>query len=336
LKTFFAGPGGAAEVWRISYPLVLSHMSFTLQTFIDRVFLTWYSSEAVAGAVAGLFLTWGVMGLFIATGEYVTTFVSQYHGAGRPERIGGAVWQGIYFAIFAGLVLAGLSPSAHAVFAWAGHDPAVRVHEVEFARVLLLGGFPIVLMATLSGFFSGRGQTRVVLFVNVLATVVNITLDYLWIFGHLGFPRWGVTGAALSTVISQCVGSLVYLFLMFRPAERAAFRTLAGWRFDRELFGRLLRFGFPSGLHWAIEISAFGLFIVIVGRLGTNQLAATGVAFNLNGLVFVPMLGLGVGLTSIVGRYMGAGKPDLAERATWSAIALSSVYTSVCGLLNDP
>ena len=333
VKAFFAGPGGAAEVWRISYPLVLSHMSFTLQTFIDRVFLTWYSSEAVAGAVAGLFITWGVMGLFIATGEYVTTFVAQYHGAGRPERIGGAIWQGIYFAIGAGLVLAGLSPTVQAVFDWAGHDPAVRVHEVEYARVLLRGGFPIVLMATLAGFFSGRGQTQVVLRVNILATVVNIVLDYLWIFGCLGFPRGGVTGAALATVTSQIVGALVYLVLIFRAKARTIHRTLAGWRFDRELFVRLLRFGLPSGLHWAIEISAFGLFIVIVGRLGTNQLAATGIAFNLNGLVFVPMLGLGVGLTSIVGRYMGAGKPDLAERATWSAIALSFAYMFACGLL---
>src|SRR6185295_17109267 len=89
------GPGGGREVLGIAYPLILSQLSFTLQTFADRLFLTWYSAEAVAGAVTGLFATWALIGLFIGTGEFLTTFVAQYLGAGRPERIGPAMWQGI-------------------------------------------------------------------------------------------------------------------------------------------------------------------------------------------------------------------------------------------------
>ena len=78
----------------MAYPLILGHMSFTIQTFVDRIFLTWYSAEAVAGAVTGLFAVWSLIALFTGTGEYLTAFVAQYLGAGRPERIGPAVWQG--------------------------------------------------------------------------------------------------------------------------------------------------------------------------------------------------------------------------------------------------
>jgi MATE family, multidrug efflux pump len=112
VASFAEGPGGGREVLRVGYPLILAQMSFTLQTFLDRLFLTWYSTEAVAGAVAGLFTIWTLMALFIGTGEYLTTFIAQYKGSGRPERIGPALWQGIYFSLGAGAFVAGLSPLA--------------------------------------------------------------------------------------------------------------------------------------------------------------------------------------------------------------------------------
>jgi MATE family multidrug resistance protein len=333
MRASFAGPGGISEVLQISYPLVLSHASFTLQTFVDRVFLTWYSTEAVAGMAAGMFLTWTAVGLFTTVGEYVTTFVSQYEGAGRPERVGPALWQGVYFAVLAGVLMIGLAPFLARVFEWAGHEPAVRAHEARYSFVLMTGGFGPVLMATLASYFAGRGRTLVILRVNIAATVVNVILDFLWIFGHLGFPRAGVAGAAAATVTSQGVGALVYAVLILRGQDRRRYAVLAGWRFDPGLFRRLLRFGLPSGLHWSVEILGFAVFLLLVGRIGTVELAATAIAFNLNGLVFVPMLGLGIGVTSLVGRSLGAGRPDEAERATRSAMALAFTYVAGWGAL---
>lgn len=333
LRDFASGPGGASEVLVVAYPLILSEMSFTLQTFVDRVFLTWYSPEAVAGAVTGLFATLGLIGTFIGTGEYLTTFVAQYCGAGRHERVGAAMWQGIYFSLLAGLLVGALLPLAGPFFSLAGHEPGVQACEVTYARILMAGAFPVVLMATLSAFFAGRGQTPVVLRVNLLATAVNVVLDYLWIFGHGGFPRAGVAGAAWATVVSQTAGAGAFLLLMLKREHRAAFHTLSAWRLEPRLLGRLLRFGVPTGLQFSLEIFAFALFMMILGRIGTVPLAASGIAFNLNMIVFLPMLGLGVGVSSLVGRYLGAGRPELAERATWTAFCLSLAYMSLCGAL---
>src|SRR5262245_60776126 len=131
-RAFWSGAGGGREVLAISYPLILSQMSFTVQTFVDRLFLTWFSPEAMAGAVPALFATLGLIGLFIGTGEYLTTFIAQYFGAGRHERIGPAVWQGIYFSLFAGLLVAALVPLAPVFFALAGHAPPVQAAEIAF------------------------------------------------------------------------------------------------------------------------------------------------------------------------------------------------------------
>jgi len=295
--------------------------------------LTWYAPEAVAAATASLFITLVGILICVGTGEYTTTFVAQYVGAGRPDRIGAVVWQGIWFAVGSGALLAALAPQAGAIFAAAGHAPELRADETAYARILLLGAFPIILIPTLASFFSGRGATRVVLAGSLLSALANVCLDYLWIFGRLGFPEGGVAGAALATVVSNVLGAGFFLGLMLRHEFRAEFGTLRGFRFEPRLFGRLLRFGLPAGSHFPLEVLAVALFTLIVGRLGTEELAATGIAFSLNGLVFIPMVGLGMGVMALVGRYQGAGRPDLAERVTWTAFGWSLVYMLVWGVI---
>ena len=209
----------------------------------------------------------------------------------------------------------------------------MRGYEVAYARALMLGAFPVILMATLSAFFAGRGQTQAILGVNVIATLVNVVCDWLLIFGNAGFPEMGVTGAALGTILSQVVGAAVYLALLLRPEFRKAYRTLAGWRPEPGLVLRLVRFGMPTGLQYSLEVGAFAVFMVIVGRIGTLELAASGIAFNLNMIVFMPMVGLAIAVSSLVGRYLGADRPEVAERAVRSALAMSFAYMAACGLL---
>ena len=168
---------------------------------------------------------------------------------------------------------------------------------------------------------------------NVLATLVNVGLDWLLIFGNAGFPEMGVTGAALGTVLSQVAGAGIYLALMLGRRHREAYETLAGWRLEPWLIARLFRFGMPTGLQYSLEVAAFALFMVIVGRIGTLELAASGIAFNLNMIVFFPMVGLAIAVSSLVGRYLGSEQPDVAERVVGSAFAMSLVYMTLCGLV---
>jgi MATE family multidrug resistance protein len=287
----------------------------------------------MAGAVTALFTVMAIHGVFVATGEYLTAFIGQYQGAGRPRRIGVVVWQGFYFSLGAGALVAALVPFVPALFGLAGHAPALLAAEIEYASVLMLGAWPVVLMATLSTFFAGRGQTRVILLVNVLATLVNVVLDWWWIFDHGGRRGYGVAGAAWATVVAQVVGASCYVALILRARYRREFGTLSGWRLDPALMLRLLRFGLPTGLQFSLEVLAFAIFLMLVGRIGAQQLSATAIAFNLNGLVFVPMLGLGVAVSAVVARHLGAERPDLAERSVWSALGISFVYMGACGLL---
>ena len=328
LRERWSQEGGYREVLKVAVPLILSTGSWSIQHFVDRVFLTWYSREALAAALPAGMLSFTFASFFMGTASYVNTFVAQYTGAGRPAQVGRSMWQGIYFGLLAGLFMMGLYPFAAQIFDWVGHDPGVRALEVTYFRIMCIGGFNIA-GAALSAFFTGRGKTMTVMWVNFAVTALNIVLDYAWIFGHWGFPRWGIEGAAWATVIARVFGTAIFVVLIFRSENRRRFNTLGGWRPNPALFRRLMRFGLPNGVQFMLEILAFSMFIMLVGRLGAVELAATNIASNINTLAFLPMLGVGIAVSTLVGRHLGEDRPDLAEQSTWSAFHLATLYMGV-------
>lgn len=330
LGRLWRGDAGGREVLSLGLPLILSMMSVTIQHFVDRIFLTWWSAEAVAGVTSAGFAIWVLTGLFNGTAEYATPFVSQYVGAKREERIGAVVYQACYFAVLAGLAGWALSYFVTPFFDAVGHAPSMRVHQIDYARIMLRGTFPVVLMVAFSTYFAGRGKTRVVLGVTVVATAVNVVLDWALIFGKFGFEAMGTVGAAYATIISQVIGALVYLALILRSPERMAHGFL-NFRFEPKVFGRLLKLGVPSGLQPSLEILAFTLFMFVIGSVGVAPLAATSIAFNLNSLVFLPAVGLSYGVSTLVARYLGMQRPALADRAIKSGLVISQAYMLVCG-----
>lgn len=323
---------GYKAILSVSAPLILSTGSLTIQHFVDRMFLTWYSPVAIAAAMPASIINFTLMSLFVGTAAYVSTFTAQYYGAGRMHRIGPALWQGLYFSLLAGLAILPLYPSAKPLFALIGHDPQVQAMEVTYFQWLIFGGFPVTAASALSGFFSGRGKTRVVMYVSFVTTAINIILDYGLIFGKLGLPAWGIKGAALATVIAQYVRLIIYLWLIASPHHRFTYKTLSGWRLDREIFRRLIHYGLPSGVHILLEMAGFTMLILILGQYGTETLAASNITFNINHLAFMPVIGLSMGVSVLVGRCQGQNNPEKAQRLTWSAFHMASLFMGMIAM----
>jgi len=125
--------GGYRAVMHMALPLIFSTGAWTVQAFIDRVFLTWYSPQALAAAAPSGMANFTLFSLLIGIASYVNTFVAQYHGAGRPERIGRSVWQGIYFSFFAVLIALLIWPLSDDLFRLFGHAPDVQEMEVVYS-----------------------------------------------------------------------------------------------------------------------------------------------------------------------------------------------------------
>jgi MATE family multidrug resistance protein len=324
--------GGGGELVRLALPLVLSNSFWTLQVVIDRALLSHSSSDAVAAAMPAAMLYWTPFLLIQNIANYATTFVAQYTGAGRPERVGPAVWQALYFAVAAGVAFLGFWPVAPDLAALGGHSASVQELEVVYFRCLCFAALPAAIVAASNSFFAGRGDSWTVLLVDAAGLSVNALLAYILIFGRAGLPALGIEGAGWATVAGSSTSAALSLALLFRPRYRIQFRTLAGWRFDADLFRRLMRFGFPSGLQLMLDVLAFTVFLFLVGRLGDVELAATNIAFTINLVAVLPMVGMGQAVSILVGQRLGQDRPHIAERSTWTGFGLAWLYMSVVAL----
>ena len=139
----------------------------------------------------------------------------------------------------------------------------------------------------------------------------------------------GIDGAAIATVIAQSISCILYMILIFRKKNNDKYRTLSSWRLDKSLLKRLIRFGLPSGMQFFVDVSGFSIFILLIGRIGAEELAASSIAFNINTLAFMPMIGFGVAISVMVGQFQGEGRSDLAERSVYSGIHICFIYMTI-------
>lgn len=322
-------PNGYRHVLAVSLPLVASMGSITLMQFTDRIFLSNYSVDAIAAALPAGIGSFTFIAFFMGVTNYTNAFVAQYTGAGAFHRVGAALWQSIYFSLFAALLLGLLSLVAKPLFDLVGHSPHVRELEVTYFRILTLGAGLVVLNSALACFYTGRGLTWTVMMVNMAGAVVNIPLDYVLINGIGPFPELGITGAAAATVAASATVTICLGILIFGKSNRGRFGTWSQKRFDRDLFGRLMHFGLPSGVQFFLEVFGFTFFILMLGRLGDLELAVSNIALSLEALAFLPMVGFHIGNTTLVGQAIGRGLPEEGVTATKSALHITLAYMAL-------
>ncbi len=333
LQSRWTRPNGYGEVLRISLPLVISMGSYTVMLFTDRLFLGHYALDALAAATPAGLLALMCMCFFSGVVGFTNTFVAQYVGAGAPRRVGRALWQAVYFSLGAGAILAALAPFGGLVFRWAGHAPEIIGLEAVYFSILMLGSFFPLLSSGIESFYSGRGLTRTIMAVNLVGMALNVPLNYALINGRWGLPELGIAGSAVATVASNALVLLLFIFAIFRKQNEAAYGVRSGRAFNRELFGRLLKFGVPAGLQYFVDMFAFTFFLLMIGRLGRNELAATNLAFALNSLCFMPMIGFSVAVSTLVGQAIGRGRPEDGVAVTRSALHLTNAYMWTVALI---
>ena len=324
--------GGSRELLRLALPLVVSQSFMTVQIVVDTVLLSWHDPLEMTASFPAVMWYWLFFGLLQVTAGYTSTFVAQYTGAKRPRRVGPAVWQGVHFAVAAGLLFLLVVPLAPHLIAVGRHSADVQKLETIYLKCLSFAALPMLVMAAVNGFFSGRGRTWVVLGVEAFGTAINIALALVLIFGRAGFPELGIEGAGWATVAGSWAAALLALALMLRKRYRAEFDTLAGWKPERALFRRLMVYGGPAGMQVFLDVLVFNFFTQLVGQLGDAPLGATTLTVRLNMIAFLPMMGVGQAICILVGQRLGEDRPDLAERSAYTGLKWATGYMALVAL----
>ena len=333
-KEWWTRPAGGCQVAKVAVPLTLSSLAWTIHTFVDRVFLAWYSDEALTAVFLSSTIWFAMLSLPLGICAFTSILVAQHFGGRRFDRIGSTVWQGVWVGCLGSIpiVVFLLAKTKWLVTLYAPNSQVMVDSQVYLQ--ILSGAVPATLVGqSLASLHSGCGKTSVVMVVDAVSALVNIVLDYLWIFGHFGFERMGVCGAAWATVISVWIKVALYLLLMMTRQYRRRYHTRSGLRVHWPQMRHLIFLGGPNGLQMSLDIVGFTVFMVFVSRVGATESAATSMAFSVSAITLMPVWGLGMATSILVGQWLGANKGELAKRATGTSLTIALGYTSVMSLM---
>jgi MATE family multidrug resistance protein len=295
----------------------------------DTMMVGRLGTTQLAAVGLGGSIVWTFFAFFNGLISSANTFVSQDYGAKRYSGIGKTVWHYIYIATGSYIALIVLVPVSGLAFKLIGPSAQVAEYGGVYTSIRLYSGIGVFVSFSLAGFFRGIGNTKTPMWIAIFANIFNIAANYLLIFGKLGLPRLEVTGAALATFISSIFSAVLYLiFSLSRKYDRLYF-VRAFYRLEFALIRRLLRVGLPMGVQFFLDHASFSVFIAFIARMGDAPLAASNAAITLMSTSFMPLVGISIATTTLVGQFIGAEELDNARKSGYTAIKMGTLYAAL-------
>ena len=326
-------PGGILEMLAIAAPMVISSACDTAMNFTDRLFISTMGMEKMNAVMSGGLTVFVLMSFTIGLTGYSTALIAQYFGSERRDRCSIVVTQGLIIALLSYPIILSLRPIIHWSFE-AMALPALQLEaQIVYFDILCYGSIFGLVRHVISGFFSGIGRTRIVMVAALVAVVVNIISSYAMIFGHWGCPPLGIRGAAYGSILGGGASCIVLLGAYLAPKTRVQYGVFKSLSYDAKAMKLLFRHGLPGGAEMLLNLIAFDLLILTFQGHDVVTGSAITIVFNWDMVSFVPLLGVHIGVTSLVGRYMGAGDPDTAHLATCSGLKVGYTYAGIMTLI---
>ena len=319
------------ELFRLALPMVVSQSAFALMVFTDRLFMSRIDAVHIASALGGGVTFFVTISFFMGMISYATALVAQYYGSGQFAKCPRVVTQGILIALFCQPLLLIIALLAGNLFGMMGHVPEQVELERQYYFVLMAGSFFTLVKTCIASYFSGIAKTRVVMISDVFGVLINVPLSYALIFGAWGLPELGIRGAALGTVIATVCAIAVYALFYTTHVHRLRFSVGRSLVFDSGILRRYVRLGLPSGFELFVGAATFNLFLLLFQSYGVNEGAAMAIVFNWDMLNYVPLVGMNIAVTSMIGRCVGAGDMTRTNEVIAAGFLLAVGYSVLLG-----
>lgn len=333
LSGLIRGPGGLARLMPIAIPMIISHVFDMVMTFVDRLFLSYVSPVAMASCMTGGLTAF--LFAYVAFGlvAYCSTLVAHRFGAGKLKECPVVVMQGVWISLLTYPFILLMGSKGINIFAWMGHTPEQVALESAYFRIMIVASIFGLLRAAFSGFFAGLGKTHVIMYGNAGALVVNITGNYVLIFGKWGAPALGITGAALGTAIASGFMMLFMAVAFFIQIRKKAFRPERLFVFDASVCRQLIRYGTPSGFDGFVSTAGFAAIVLMIHSMGEDVAAAVTMVYNWDLMSFFPIVGIQNAVATLVGMNMGAHNIKGARQTVRSGMTIMFLHTSLVALV---
>jgi MATE family multidrug resistance protein len=325
--------GPWAELLLLALPTIAQMASYTVMQFGDTWMLAFLGvKEPTAAGNAGIF-AFSIIGFGFGVLMCVNTLVSQNFGQRDYVSCGRYLWQGIWFGLAYAMIVFPFIPLAGRTFTLFGHEPQLVSLEVSYFTVAVIGTPVKMTSVALGQFLLAVNRPWVTMFASFCGAGINFFFNWLLIYGHWGFPKMGVAGAAWATNAAVLVEMSILLAVALSRPMRAKFNTTDA-KPRGAMMKLLLSIGLSSGLQIVADVLAWGLFVIwVMGQFKTQAMAATNFVFRYLSVSFMPAFGIATAVTALVGRYIGAGRHDLAEHRAHLGFKAAAIYMLFCGCL---
>ncbi len=319
-------PGHLRAIAVLGLPLIGGHLAQYAIGLTDTVMLGWYGVEALA-AVTLANSYYFVLFLFGAGfGWAVMPMVATAAAEENETSIRRSTRMGLWLSLIYATVMMPLLWWSHPILIALKQEPQVAETASVYLRVAGWGLFPALLVMVLKSYLAALERTQIVLWITIVAAVVNGVTNYALIFGNWGAPELGVIGAAIASVVTQIVSLVAVVIYAVRALpEHSLFQRF--WRPDWEMFMSVLRLGVPIGLTTLAEVSLFAISAVMMGWLGPVPLAAHGIALNLASATFMVHLGLSNVATIRAGNALGRRDRAHLEKGAITVTGMSLIVS---------
>jgi len=328
----FKKNGDVKDVLVVALPMLLSMSFDTIMTFIDRLFLSKLGPAEMNAALGAGAVQLALTMFFTGAISYTTAMVAQRLGAKKTSDCARVFMQAVYLSLISVPLLYLTIPLGHLAFGME-HLPADQLeYQKTYFNILMFGGVINLVRNAAPCFFSGIGETKIVMKAAFVGMIVNVACNFVLIYGLGPIPALGVAGAAYGTLIGNLVSTVILFAKFFAKSCNSRFNTRSSFAFSWPLTRELLQKGIPSGVEMFLNMSAFQLMILMFHALGPDAATASSVMFNWDMVAYVPLMGLEVASTSLVGRYVGARDAAAATRSTYSGLKLGWGYSLLMGV----
>ena len=328
----FKKNGDVKDVLVVALPMLLSMSFDTIMTFIDRLFLSKLGPAEMNAALGAGAVQLALTMFFTGAISYTTAMVAQRLGAKKTSDCARVFMQSVYLSLISVPLLYLTIPLGHLAFGME-HLPADQLeYQKTYFNILMFGGIINLVRNAAPCFFSGIGETKIVMKAAFVGMIVNVACNFVLIYGLGPIPALGVAGAAYGTLIGNLVSTITLFVKFFAKSCNSRFNTRSSFAFSWPLTRELLQKGIPSGVEMFLNMSAFQLMILMFHALGPDAATASSVMFNWDMVAYVPLMGLEVASTSLVGRYVGARDAAAATRSTYSGLKLGWGYSLIMGI----
>ncbi|MEO9650673.1 MAG: MATE family efflux transporter [Roseobacter sp.] len=318
----------AKAVLVLGTPLIGGHLAQIAISITDTVMLGWYGVDALAAVTLGstyffVFFIFG-SGFAWAVMPMVASYAAEDDEIGlrRATRMG--LWLSMGFALLALPLMIWSEPILQRM----GQSAMVAHDASTYLSIAGFGIVPALLVMCIKSYLAALERTQVVLWITLLAALINGLANYALIFGNWGAPELGLKGAAIASLLTQTVSLLgVIIYARLTLPEHNLFQRL--WRMDRQMLVKVFLLGWPIGLTALSEVGLFATSTVMMGWFGTVPLAAHGVALQLTSVTFMVHVGLSNVATIRAGNAKGRNDLVHMERGALVVLAMSLAYALV-------